>query len=1138
MRFFLSILTSVFCTLSVWGQSLIISGATNFGSATENSTITRTLTLYNQGNQTVSVNGYDAFWPFSGKICWLSDSVFSIPAGGQRNVQVYFRPRQNIDYTLPLIFHTDSHYGSVPVTLQGQGNYSKTYYNSTQGLSGLALKNQLQNLLAQNYNQLSYNSARDNMYAQLDNYQGAVSCVYTGRTAFFSTRSGANANNINCEHTMPQSYFGSAFPMQSDIHCLFPTDATANSVRSNYPFGHVSNPTWQNGGSKYASGLFEPRNVQKGNSARALLYFALRYGDYQNFISGMESVLRQWHLNDPPDAAEQTRNQGIYQLQNNRNPLVDYPQMEERLGSFTGQADLNPVSDWQVSPDTLWLGENEQACISLINTGDQNLQLSGTSGQNANFQLGNVPGQIGAYQSYCLTVDATGNTAFGPTALNISSPSHPNRVVYIASNGGGAVGGPTPPSLDGFSADSSGTDKAILTLDKPNAGHGTDWDGTIVFLSEQPINGIWQQNSQKAALYSPSSTMGAGSSASVSGGSAYCVYNSQNAQDAQLVVTGLQAGTTYYAQAFLYAVQSGSTDAMGAALSDQLQTRSAAVQGGSGNCSGGLIISEYIEGSSNNKCLELTNTSDSTLDLSDFVLYTAYNATGFSGSRSLSGTLNAGAQFVVCNSSAAPAFLNRADAVSGSGSALSFNGNDLTSLIDLATGDTIDRIGDPNNRGANHTIVDDGIVHDIQNVTLVRADSIRDGRAHWSRLRSQWHALSNNTYDSLGSHSLQACAATAVQIVPYAYSPFRDRFGEAVDIDQNWAVSGSPGRPGSYAELYDSVDHGFLDDLGAVYVFHLKNGQWLEWQRLLAMDRDASDLFGASVQIYSDQISVAAPGESNSGKVYLHRLNSLGQWVPEATLQPQNLQDGQDFGKEMALDGNTLIVSAPNLQPELFIYQEQTSGWTLTATESSFSSLATSEFGSAMDLKNDTVVVGAPGHNGQGSVVLYRLVNGSLAIIQQLFASDGSSGRRFGHSVCRDGNQLLVGDPNAEKVYLFEINGSTWTETQILQAPQPKGGDHFGSVLSYSLQSGKLLIGAEGADDGAGQVHEYTWNGSSFVHQGVIAAPDAAAGMRFGHDLSEGAGNVLIGAPLSRYSPNSASSSNHGAVYFNLSSGN
>ena len=87
-----------------------------------------------------------------------------------------------------------------------------------------------------------------------------------------------------------------------------------------------------------------------------------------------------------------------------------------------------------------------------------------------------------------------------------------------------------------------------------------------------------------------------------------------------------------------------------------------------------------------------------------------------------------------------------------------------------------------------------------------------------------------------------------------------------------------------------------------------------------------------------------------------------------------------------------------------------------------------------MDFKNDTVVVGAPGQNGQGSVVLYRLINGSLAISQQLFTRMGAAGEGSGHSVCRAGRRLLVGDPNAERVYLFELNGSVWTETQILQA--------------------------------------------------------------------------------------------------------
>ena len=358
-----------------------------------------------------------------------------------------------------------------------------------------------------------------------------------------------------------------------------------------------------------------------------------------------------------------------------------------------------------------------------------------------------------------------------------------------------------------------------------------------------------------------------------------------------------------------------------------------------------------------------------------------------------------------------------------------------------------------------------------------------------------------------------------------------------MDIDQNWAVSGSPGRPGAYAERYDTIDHGFLSDVGAAYVFHQKNGQWVEWQRLQAMDRADSDLFGASVQIDGDRLAVAAPGESGNGKVYLHRLNSLGQWVSEVSLQPQNLQIGQDFGKEMAMDGSSLIVAAPSLQPELFIYQEQTSGWMLTATETSFSSLGTSEFGAAMDFKNDTVVVGAPGHNGQGSVVLYRLINGSLAISQQLFASDGSSGRRFGHSVCRAGSTLLVGDPDAEKVYLFELNGLVWTETCILQAPQPQGGDHFGSALSYSLQSGKLLVGSEGADQ------EQDRCMSTLGTEAVLSIKGSfCSRCRCGNALRtpplRRSGKCADRCPLSHYSQNSASSSNHGSVYFNLSPGN
>jgi hypothetical protein len=193
------------------------------------------------------------------------------------------------------------------------------------------------------------------MYASIDNVSGDVECVYTGRKATFNTRAGANANSFNCEHTFPQGFFSQNEPMRSDIHHLFPTDIAANSQRDNDPFGVVSNASWSQGGSKSGGGKFEPRNMQKGATARAMMYFVLRYQDYNNFFQGQQSALYSWHEAYPPSAAEEQRNNDIAGLQNNRNPFVDYPQFMDRMNSLIGLADLPPSYDFYYSDDTIWL---------------------------------------------------------------------------------------------------------------------------------------------------------------------------------------------------------------------------------------------------------------------------------------------------------------------------------------------------------------------------------------------------------------------------------------------------------------------------------------------------------------------------------------------------------------------------------------------------------------------------------------------------------------------------------------------------------------------------------------------------------------------------------------------------------------
>jgi deoxyribonuclease-1 len=141
--------------------------------------------------------------------------------------------------------------------------------------------------------------------------------------------------DINIEHTWPQSKFTKQFPgdlQKGDLHHLYPSNAKANSIRGNHPFGEVENEDHSvaNCPSRFginAQGdqVYEPVDDHKGNVARALFYFSVRY---QIAIDPtQEEVLKRWHKLDPVDDAERERNDRIFKIQKNRNPFVDFPEL-------------------------------------------------------------------------------------------------------------------------------------------------------------------------------------------------------------------------------------------------------------------------------------------------------------------------------------------------------------------------------------------------------------------------------------------------------------------------------------------------------------------------------------------------------------------------------------------------------------------------------------------------------------------------------------------------------------------------------------------------------------------------------------------------------------------------------------------
>lgn len=386
-------------TVAAVAQVSFSSPVVNFGTVFQGTPLTTTFSIVNNSTHDLVVEDLDVFHTDA---FTLTDTAFIIAPGGSRLIDITCDPGQNVDYADWLMVKSSSHPEVPHLRLFVNGRYTESYYDATQNLWNEDLKASFRSLLPQGAIQLTYNDARDKMYMIIDNWKvngrGAATntteCIYTGFQAVgYTSRSDAQTNfNLNTEHTMPQSLFNSNLPELSDLHHLFITLDNANTERGNKPFGPVANPSWTQGGSKSNSTTFEPRDVQKGPSVRALLWFLFRYQDYQGFICGQEAVIRNWHNLFPPDSIEKQRNADIFTYQHNRNPFVDHPEFMDRIASLCTVDNGNPAPIAQTEGDTLHYGfvltgDSLDGYYTVANQGVNDLNITGIALNNAAFIL-------------------------------------------------------------------------------------------------------------------------------------------------------------------------------------------------------------------------------------------------------------------------------------------------------------------------------------------------------------------------------------------------------------------------------------------------------------------------------------------------------------------------------------------------------------------------------------------------------------------------------------------------------------------------------------------------------------------------------------------------------------------------------
>lgn len=199
---------------------------------------------------------------------------------------------------------------------------------------------------------LPFSQSRDTLFGSIYQQGDSLRCVYTDWPVYMppgqdpTQAAFQDGAGLNTEHSWPRANGADLDPARADMHHLFPTRVDVNSDRGNLPFGDISDvltDRWyylnqeltsppannRNAYSEYRQNVaFEPREVFKGNIARALMYFYTIYRDEANdeapnFFNQQRATLCQWHNQDPVDELEWDRTFQIAIHQDDKpNPFV------------------------------------------------------------------------------------------------------------------------------------------------------------------------------------------------------------------------------------------------------------------------------------------------------------------------------------------------------------------------------------------------------------------------------------------------------------------------------------------------------------------------------------------------------------------------------------------------------------------------------------------------------------------------------------------------------------------------------------------------------------------------------------------------------------------------------------------------
>ena len=183
---------------------------------------------------------------------------------------------------------------------------------------------------------------------------------------------------------------------------------------------------------------------------------------------------------------------------------------------------------------------------------------------------------------------------------------------------------------------------------------------------------------------------------------------------------------------------------------------------------------------------------------------------------------------------------------------------------------------------------------------------------------------------------------------------------------------------------------------------------------------------------------------------------------------------------------------------------------------------ANSRFGAAVEVTDDFKFVGAPGHGGSGTVLVFERPAGGQPTAS-MTPFQGVTGDLFGTALSARGDAILVGAPVSELdgilagrafVYRYSPDQDLWLQEEDLAAVEPHDLDRFGA--SVALSRDLAVVGAPGDDEigsNAGAAYVYAFDGAGWTYLAKLIPQDGNVGDRFGESVAIGGNRVIVGSP-------------------------